>query len=437
MLFGNGNWAIVGLKKESKDNFEKTLKDPIKLFNLSALAASVSTRFTSKTFCGLNPFAKPRMDEAINKPEQLEDINDYVTIPDPELKANSLFDPTLYTEGFGATGESFLVNENSAGNVYGFWFVTYGFDDVSDIASKREQVSYDRLTKPYKLTVKEDKKMVEVTVQSVTVPTRVQIPFIVDFQSERVYIASTSKEEILFVRGLLQSMGLETHDLNWNFGKNDWPSIFLTKIYAETRYSEAFNKRAEDRKLFSKEMIEKLDDKMMERIVSTYFSMTELESGDWVGMKTPAQVKLMNTVDPISSSSATTVTTLRNFADADKFQVIAASLVFQELNVRMGKNGIEYPFRTDKFSLTLNENINLLEAGAAMLRSFNLPNFKKHMKQHDGSEIKNYWYQWLVQMRGAIVDFSAGVIMTLDISSPDHGLREPRYSVEEISTEGL
>jgi hypothetical protein len=62
-LFRRGNWAIVGLVKESLDAFKTNLEDRMRMIAVSQLAASAITRHLNTDSLGINPFSAPRLDE--------------------------------------------------------------------------------------------------------------------------------------------------------------------------------------------------------------------------------------------------------------------------------------------------------------------------------------------------------------------------------------
>src|SRR5258708_12301188 len=62
-MFGRGNWAIVGLAKESLDAFRTSLGDRTIMVAASQMAASAITRHFNSDALGINPFSAPRLDE--------------------------------------------------------------------------------------------------------------------------------------------------------------------------------------------------------------------------------------------------------------------------------------------------------------------------------------------------------------------------------------
>src|SRR5208337_4814038 len=165
-------------------------------------------------------------------------------------------------------------------------------------------------------------------------------------------------------------------------------------------------------------------DKVLENIVANYFSMSELETGLWAGLFTPARIRLCKTGDPLSASSPSTAfSVLHEFG---KSEVAGAAVVFQNLDSRFNKKGEEKPFRTDLFTIDVNDNINLTDAGAAMLRGFDLPRFKREMKKAAKGRsltIGDYWKEWLSAMKTAVNTFEDNVTETLKIDRKKFGLK--------------
>jgi hypothetical protein len=448
MLFGKGQWAILGLKVDSFPKFQATLADPLKTLLVSQLVASIRTRFKNCSTVGINPFDKPRMDEVLAESPNsvslvdpgVEDIQHYLELREtmgPDYSAT--FDPLCYAKAYGAVEPDFVLDANLF-NTYGFWVVFNDYEDVSDVASKKEQLAYETLGRPYKFAVKDDKSRIDLTANGFSIHARKQFPVIVDYQTGRVFIASSNTEEILTVRQMLENMGAVVNSVYWSFGKPDWTRDFLTKISETTKFEAEFQKRTEERTRFTKEQVEKLEDKMMERIVSTFFSLAELPTGQWAGLKAPTRLKMMKTAEPVSCADPTAAFYIRYMAN--EFEVVSAGVVFQELTSRLMKDK-EIPVRHDLFTLTIDDNINNFDAGAAMLKGFDLPKYKNEMKQFlkqkGQAAIKDYWYNWCSGMRGAIAYFVDNVAETLDLKAssnikPDeYGLLAAKYDAAEVS----
>lgn len=444
MLFGRGTWAILGLDVTSFPAFQATLNDPKKIFLASQLVATIRSRFKQCSTVGINPFGSPRKDEVLHDSPLsmklvdpgVEDIYQYLELINTMgHDAPSVFDPIRYDKAYGATETDYCLNANLF-NTYGLWVVFNGYDDVSDIASKKEQLAYETLGRPYKFTVKDDKLRIDTTAHGLTAPVRAQFPVIVDYQTGRVFIASTNKDDILTVRQVLENMGAKLNSVYWSFGKPEWTREFLTKISDTTRFGAEFQKRAEERTRFTKEEVEKLEDKMMEKIVSTYFAMAELPTGQWAGLKAPTRVKMNKPSEPISCADPTSAVYLRQMADA--FEVVSANVVFQELSSRFVKE-VEIPRRTDLFTLSIDDNVNNFDAGAALLKGFDLPQYKYEMKrllkQKGGAEIKDYWYGWCSGLRTAIEYLRDNVTeaLTPDDATADKswGLKTAEYDANQ------
>ena len=62
-MFGRGNWAIVGLVKESLEAFSMSLADPMRMAVSSQLAGAAVARLYGSDATGINPYHAPRLDE--------------------------------------------------------------------------------------------------------------------------------------------------------------------------------------------------------------------------------------------------------------------------------------------------------------------------------------------------------------------------------------
>jgi hypothetical protein len=215
----------------------------------------------------------------------------------------------------------------------------------------------------------------------------------------------------------------------------DWPSLFLEAANERNKFHAQMKERAEELSRFRPEEVEKLDDKMVESIVSNYFAMSELDTGQWAGLSTPARICLGNSFDPVSASSPSTAfNVVENF---EKTKIVAAAVTFQALDSRFSKKSDkEIQFRTDLFTIDVNDNVNNGDAGAAMLRGFDIPTFKRELKRAqkgvpDALPIGEYWFRWLVGMKDAVNTFTDNVIETLKGDKKQHGLRSYERPEEE------
>jgi len=395
-MFGRGNWAVFGVKADGQTALVKGLDNCITVSPATARAQNED----APSF-GINPFEHPRLDEDTDS-------------------------------GLDVSSADFKLGEG----VYGLWFVLNDQEDVTDPKSKQEAMAYAALTKPFKFLNKDEKKMVEERVEASAVVSRSQFPVLIDFNAERVYALTTDVEQIGDLKQLLEQLGAETYNLSWRFGGCDWHTKFLNKVNATNKFQDQMADRAEELRRFRKDEIEKLEDKMMESIVSNYFAMSELETGKWAGLSTPAKVRLYAASEPSSEASVSTAFTLLNLVDGA--EVASASVVFQNLDSKMTKNG-EKRFRTDLLTIDLNDKVNITDAGCAALRGFDLPTFKKDMKRHAkdrGSlEIKDYWMEWLVAMKDAVNIFIDNVTETLHLDKQEFGMKP--YEEEALGVLGV
>jgi hypothetical protein len=243
-----------------------------------------------------------------------------------------------------------------------------------------------------------------------------------------VYAATTNPEEVDWIRAILQKLGAEVFSLRWDFDGPDWVNTFLNKITTETRssYKEAMRTRAEELTRFTKKEVEKLDDKMMEKVVANYFGVAELATGQWAALKGPTKIKLAKCSDAVSCAGASEAFSLLQISNT--VEVAAASVIFQELTTKMRK-GEEYQVRNDLFTISMDPFINNQDAGVAFLKGFDLPRYKMELKK----EIKEtktpltfpkHWDEWLRQMRGAVAMFIDNLVETLKVDRKTNGLMQ-------------
>ena len=432
MLFGKGNWAIFGVKPESLLPFVTTLQAPVNLFAVSQLKASVITKFLSRPTVGINPFATPRRDEDLTDPMVIASIAKAYTDDNPPP-----FGVDQLVDFFGATEEQFRIGSDQQSNYYGFWIVFNDFEDLTDTASKKEQLSYVNVSRPYKFLNKDEKKGIDAHVTATNFIARKQFPVLVDFVEGRVYAATTSAEEIGWVQAVLKQLGAEVFSLRWDFDHFDFPSRFLRAVAEGTKptYEGAMRTRADELTRFTKKEVEKLEDKMMEKVVSTFFAIAELETGQWAALKGPSKIRLAKPSDPVTCAGPSEAFTLLHLTETA--EVSSATVVFQELTSKFKKE-TEYQVRNDLFTIQVDDNINNQDAGAALLKGFDLPRYKREITKEIKATkaelpIAKYWDEWLREMRGAVAIFIDNMIETLKVDRATYGL--VKYESEETSEE--
>lgn len=430
MLFGRGQWAVFGVESKTLEAFQKSLNDPAYAMTASQLTASAVTKFFNKASVGINPFGQPRMDENVTDPALLSAIANFAEGQITADEFNIANEALLI--GYGVEEDYALGN-----NTFGFWMVFNAYDDLSDPNSKKEAISYVNMERPFKFLVKEEKKAVEDTVKAEAVMSRKQFPVLVDFQHERVYVASSNTEEIMAVCDTLTSLGAKPYAMHWDFKGYDWPKEFLNKVAKGTQFAAEMKQRADDLARFRPDEIEKLEDKQMEKIVSNFFALTELETALWAGLSTPARIRIHKTSDPVGVSSPSVAFTLLDITN--DAEVASSSVVFQELVSKFTKKGEEKLVRNDLFTIDINDNVNNQDAGAAMLRGFDLPQFKKEVKTTIKAkgrvEIKDFWYMWLEGIHNAVLQFIDNITTTLELDKTKYGLCPYEPAGEEGETE--
>src|SRR5260370_33144319 len=335
-MFGRGNWAIVGLAKESLEAFRTSLEDRTLMVASSQMAASAITRHFKSDALGINPFSAPRLDEqhTVGLDHQ-EEFARYATSEQEARSNHSLPAEILDCEGYGFTVEQFQLHPTMPW--YGLWAVSNEWKDVSDLASIKEQRSYVLLDRPYKFLQATDKTSVDKETLGVTAAVRKQVPVLLDFNEGRVYIKNNNKKLIYTITERLKQLGVELIPAAWTYSLPNTPAEILKKVYEGTQYQGDFQKRADEATRFKANEIEKLEDRELESVVANYFSMTQLPSELWVGISGPAQIRLRDASPPIVVKSPTSATTLLNMtADA---KAIWVAVTFQERVSTTSKNG--------------------------------------------------------------------------------------------------
>jgi len=416
-MFGRGSWAIIGLAKESLEAFKTSLEDRAIMAGYSQMAASAVTRHFTSDSLGINPFRSPRLDE--EHPialEHQEPLAQYAITEHEEGSDHTLPEEILGCAGYGFSEAQFRLHATIPW--YGLWAVSNEWKDVSDLASIKEHRSYVMLERPYRFLQAIDKKSVDQETLGATAAVRKQVPVLLDFNEGRVYIESTNKKLIYTIVVRLQQLGAVILPVAWTYSRPNWTAEIVNRLYEGTQFQDDFVKRADEATRFKAKDIEKLDDRELEAIVANYFSMTQLGSDLWVGISGPAQVRLHDTSPPIGVKAPTTATTLLNMTKGAA--VLSGALTFQERVSFTGKDGGERTFRKDLLSVDVNDRINLTEVGAAMLRGFDVPSFRKDIQReirqtHVVPSIEQFWGNWLHELSNAVRTIEAAFREVLDI----------------------
>lgn len=420
-MFGRGNWAIVGLAKESLEAFSIHLADPVRMAAASQLAAAAVARIYGSDAMGINPYDAPRLDEEqeLNLDQQSElarhaalEAVDGASVDG----ADTLPPAILEGPGYGRTVEAFQIHDELPW--FALWAVSNSRKNASDLPSIKEQRSYVMLERPYKFLQPTDKRTVDEE-SSATAVSRTQVPVLLDFNQGRIYIESTSKKQIQAVLASLSRLGAEIIPVAWSYPVPSWTEAILNRLYAGTQFGDEFNKRAEEAKRFVEKEIEKLEDREMEAIVSKFFSMTELSSGLWAGISGPARVRLHESAPPVGVRNAAMATTLLHLNDGTS--IVTGAITLQESVTVETKSGAERTVRRDLARFDLNDRINLTDVGAALLRGFDMAGHKKEVlreirETRQVPPIPQFWGAWLHQLSNAVktIEESFREVLELD-----------------------
>ncbi|MBI4890406.1 MAG: hypothetical protein HY821_07250 [Acidobacteria bacterium] len=421
-MFGRGNWAIVGLVKESVEGFQISLENQALMAASSQLAAAAVARLYGADALGINPYCAPRLDEEQELAEDQQAALARFALAEQEDGARELLAPEIQDgPGYGRTAHSFQIHPNLPW--YALWAVSNEWKKASDLPSIKEQKSYVALERPYKFLQALDRKTVDQETVNATTIVRKQVPVLVDFNEGRVYIESTDKKQIQAILVRLSQLGAEIIPVAWNYGSPNWTEAILNQLYEQTQFADEFMKRAEESKRFRENEIERLEDRELEAIVSKFFSMTELPGGVWVGISGPARIRLHDTAQPIGVKSPAGATTLLQITDGAG--IVEAALTFQEVATVVTKDGAERRIRRDLARLNMNNRINLTEVGAAMLRGFDLTTHKKDVQREikqtrQVPTIPQFWGAWLHQLNTAARTMASAFreILEIDGSQP-------------------
>jgi hypothetical protein len=212
-------------------------------------------------------------------------------------------------------------------------------------------------------------------------------------------------------------------------------------LYKATQFQADFQKRADEATRFKAKEIEKLEDRELESIVANYFSMTQLAGDLWAGVSGPARVRLHDASPPIGVKAATSATTLLNMTD--NATVISGVVTFQERVSATSKKGGEFTFRRDLLCIDVDDRINLTEVGAAMLRGFDIPAFRKDIqreirKTKQVPSIEQFWGNWLHELSNSVRTIEAAFRELLNIEgNQEAGILPMRVAAKEEALQAV
>src|SRR5436305_1852140 len=112
-MFGRGNWAIVGLAKDSLEAFRSNLEDRGLMIAVSQLAASALTRHSKVDAVGINPFSAPRLDE--QHPiglDREQELARYAGLDSEARSSSNVSSDVLECEGYGLNPSAFEIHSS-------------------------------------------------------------------------------------------------------------------------------------------------------------------------------------------------------------------------------------------------------------------------------------------------------------------------------------
>jgi hypothetical protein len=425
-MFASGNWAVFGLDAAQENEFVNRLNDERTMISVSQLTASATTRVNKRDAVGINPVIRPRLDESFELDfADAEKLAQFADLPAEQRQQSPrpMVINQLETDavGYYYGDDAFRVGAK----VYAFWFVTNEWKDVSHLNSIKEQLSYLNYERPYKFLSPNDKKTLDEVATAGTATQRKQFPVLLDFQNGRVYVENTNKNVLVTVLNLLDTLGVQATAVAWQFGEN-WLKPLLSKLYAESQFKDDFKRAADDAGRFFEDEREEIEDKEKAGIVSNFFSMTELENGLWAGLSTPSGINLHKAMSPVITQDVNTATALLYLTD--DAAVNSASVTLQERTTSTNKKtGEERSFRRSLVTFELSDQINQVESGAALLRGFDIPYFKKDIlreikRSKQTPSIDSFWRRWVGAMDEAVRTIESSLREALEIKDRPTGI---------------
>jgi hypothetical protein len=120
-------------------------------------------------------------------------------------------------------------------------------------------------------------------------------------------------------------------------------------------------------------------------------------------------------------------------------EAISGAIAFQERVSTTSKKGGDLTFRKDLLCMDVNDRINLTDVGAAMMRGFDIPAFRKDIQREirqtkQVPSIEQFWSSWLHEMSNAVRTIEAAFRELLDVDGNQEAGILPRRAptAEEV-----
>lgn len=419
-MFGKSTWAVIGINPDSLVAFRAALAVPSVMFECSQLVSSARSRYGSVDSLGINPFKEPRMDEGRTQQmpvttEQQEKLYAQLQIDTPEALQVAI---DAYAGFFGEGEAAFRINDSLPW--FGFWLCVNTQEDVSDINSIKEALAYDKLSCPYKFAGKTEKKVVDSEASGWAELWRSQCPVLLDFNLGRCYIGTSDQDNVMALRGLLTDLGVQTVSVTWKFEEGDWIAKFITTVAGfrgdgtNNLFVDEIRKKAQDLK--SGVEAEIVQDPQLSRLLDKFYAVYDPGTGLQAALYPGASVTLYPTGGAVNVADPSDMINLMDSASG-KAAITKSKLMIQEVVTRDTKTGVKQ-YRNDMFTFDLDPNCNLSDCGAAQLRGFDVPGFKRALQRElrKGSlPIAQYWSEWLRLMNEGVMVFSDTLASVLGV----------------------
>jgi hypothetical protein len=122
-------------------------------------------------------------------------------------------------------------------------------------------------------------------------------------------------------------------------------------------------------------------------------------------------------------------------------KALSGAVTFQERVSYTGKDGGERTFRKDLICVEVSDRINLADVGAATLRGFDVPAFRKDIQREIRKtgqipSIAEFWRNWLQELSNAVRTMETAFREVLDIDgSREAGILPMRNLAPELTAE--
>lgn len=386
-MFSRGNWAVFGLASEDWKPFIDFLQSDKLSDTLQKAVKDVGHGETSR---GINPPRLPRLDDDET---------------DQELSASD-----------------FVLS----GRRLGFWFCLNTWEDLQDLASRKEALAYERFGAPFRLLRAAAKKTVNEAAKAWDSGVkRQQIAVLLDFDSGMGF-AETAKSDLLIpLFQWLANVGVDPGRIEWIN-----PGTAARLLQAASGSGVLLDKYvARAKEVAQKGKAESEQDARLEWMLRNFFRTLNGRDQD-ISLSTPAKIRIADGLQPVAASSPHVAATLLN--SASKTTTLSAKVVLHQNDdnpepsqAKTGKKGEKRfsPSRAELYHIDLSPDMYGKDIDVALMRGFDAPFERSLLRKNEPGAITEFWLGWLMALVNGFTAIATAVTAEFDTINDTEGTK--------------